>query len=102
MSDNPDQQGCAVSRSIDQEITAMRQEIKDLEKAIARQDPPLTSYTRAIAEAKIGRLQSQIAALCELFGEILTDQRRPLAWGSGHMTSMEEWTARLRLGLWTR
>jgi hypothetical protein len=53
----------AVSRNIDQEIAAMRQEIGDLEKAIARQDPPLAPYTKAIAEAKIARLQSQIAAM---------------------------------------
>jgi len=63
MSENPNQQECAVSRNIDQEITAMRQEIQDLEKAIARRDPPLAPYTRAIAEAKIATLQSQIAAM---------------------------------------
>jgi len=28
----------------------MRQEIQDLEKAIARQDPPLAPHTRAIAD----------------------------------------------------
>jgi len=63
MADNPNQQGYAVSRNIDQEIAAMRQEIDDLEKAIARQDPPLAPYTKAIAEAKIAKLQSQIAAM---------------------------------------
>jgi hypothetical protein len=41
----------------------MRQEIEDLEKAIARQDPPLARHTRVIAEAKIATLQSQIAAM---------------------------------------
>jgi hypothetical protein len=63
MSDNPNQQGCAMSQKIDKEIAAMREEINDLEKAIARQDPPLAQYTRAIAEAKIATLQSQIAAM---------------------------------------
>jgi hypothetical protein len=53
----------AMSRSIDQEIAEMRQEIEDLEKAIARQDPPLAPHTRAIAEAKIATLQGQIAAM---------------------------------------
>jgi hypothetical protein len=52
-----------MSRNIEQEITDMRQEIHDLEKAIARQDPPLGPCTRAIAEAKIATLQGQIAAL---------------------------------------
>jgi len=41
-----------MSRNIDQEIAAMREEIRDLEKAIARQDPPLAPNIRAIAEAK--------------------------------------------------
>jgi len=41
----------------------MRLEIQDLEKAIARQDPPLAPHTRAIAEAKIARLRGQITAL---------------------------------------
>jgi hypothetical protein len=63
MGDNPNQQGCAVSQSTDQEIAAMRLEIEDLEKAIARQDPPLAPHTRVIAEAKIATLQSQIAAM---------------------------------------
>ena len=62
MGDNLKQQG-AMSRNADQEIAAMRQEIKDLEKAIARQDPPLAPSTRAVAEAKIATLQSQIAAI---------------------------------------
>ena len=62
MGNNMNQQG-TMSRNIDQEIAAMRQEIKDLEKAIARQDPPLAPSTRAVAEAKIATLQSQIAAM---------------------------------------
>lgn len=52
-----------MSRNNDQEIAAMRQEIDDLEKAIARQDPPLAPSTKAIAEAKIARLRGQIAAM---------------------------------------
>jgi hypothetical protein len=63
MSDNPNQQGCAMSRNIDKENAAMREELDDLEKAIARQDPPLAPYIRTIAEAKIATLQSQIAAM---------------------------------------
>jgi hypothetical protein len=52
-----------MSRKIDQEIAAMREEIEDLKKAIARQDPPLAPNTRAIAEAKIATLQGQITAM---------------------------------------
>ena len=52
-----------MSRNIDQEIADMRQEIKDLEEAIARQDPPLGPRTRSIAEAKIATLRGQIAAI---------------------------------------
>ena len=52
-----------MSRNIDQEIADLHQEIQDLEKAIARQDPPLAPYIRAIAEAKIATLQGQIAAM---------------------------------------
>jgi hypothetical protein len=52
-----------MSRNVDQEIAAMREEIKDLQKAIARQDPPLAPYTRAIAEAKIATLEGQITAM---------------------------------------
>jgi hypothetical protein len=48
---------------IDQEIAEIRQEIKDLEKAIARQDPPLGPRTRAMAEAKIAALRGQIAVI---------------------------------------
>jgi len=51
-----------MSRNIDQEIADMRQELEDLAKAIARQDPPLAPHTRAIAEAKIATLRDQIAA----------------------------------------
>jgi len=39
---------------------------------------------------------------CDLCGEIVTAQKLPLACGLGHMTAMEEWAARPRLGLWTR
>ena len=52
-----------MSGNINQEIAAMREEIKDLEKAIARQDPPLAPNTRAIAEAKIATLEGQITAM---------------------------------------
>jgi len=52
-----------MSRNSDQEIADMRQELKDLEEAIARQDAPLGPRTRAIAEAKIATLQGQIAAM---------------------------------------
>jgi hypothetical protein len=52
-----------MSQNVDQKIADMRQELEDLEKAIARQDPPLAPHTRAIAEAKIATLQSQIAAM---------------------------------------
>ena len=47
---------------IDHEIADIRQEIKDLEKAIARQDPPL-GPRRAMAEAKIAALRGQIAVI---------------------------------------
>jgi len=50
-----------MSQNVDQKIADMRQELEDLEKAIARQDPPLAPHTRAIAEAKIATLQGQIA-----------------------------------------
>jgi hypothetical protein len=52
-----------MSRNIDQEIAALREEIRDLEKAIARQDPPLAPNIRAIAEAKIATLEGQISAM---------------------------------------
>jgi hypothetical protein len=39
---------------------------------------------------------------CDLCDEMLTAQKRPLACGLEHMTSIEEWAARPRLGLWTR
>jgi hypothetical protein len=64
-----------MSRNIDQEIAAMREEIKDLEKTIARQDPPLAPNTRAIAEAKIARLQGQITAMMR---------------GNGHQSALSE------------
>ena len=99
-------------RNIDQEIADMRQELKDLEKAIARQDPPLAPRTRAVAEAKIATLEHQIAAMmgppppvagwrCNLCGEIVTTKERPLVpperctrCDSDHFTSMEVWAAR--------
>jgi hypothetical protein len=52
-----------MSRNIDQEIANMRQELKDLEEAIARKDAPLGPRTMAIAEAKIATLRGQIAAI---------------------------------------
>jgi hypothetical protein len=52
-----------MSRNIDQEIADMRQELRDLEEAIARQDPPLAPHTRAIAEGKIATIRGQIAAI---------------------------------------
>jgi len=52
-----------MSQNVDQKIADMRQELEDLEKAIARQDPPLAPHTRAIAEAKIATLQGQITAM---------------------------------------
>jgi hypothetical protein len=62
--DKPNQRGASkMSRNIEKEIATIRQEIEDLEKAIARQDPPLAPPTRAIAEAKIATLQRQIAAM---------------------------------------
>jgi hypothetical protein len=48
-----------MSRNIDEEVSDMRQELKDLEKAIAWQDPPLAPRSRAIAEAKIATLQGR-------------------------------------------
>jgi len=43
----------------------MRRELRSLEAAIVRQDPPLDNYTKAIAEAKIRKLQRQIKTLEE-------------------------------------
>ena len=47
----------------DDEVTGLRQELADLEAAIARQDPPLGTYTRAIAIAKIAKLRQRIKEL---------------------------------------
>jgi hypothetical protein len=47
------------------EIANLRQELKDLEAAIARRDAPLTPYTMGIARAKIATLQRQIKELEE-------------------------------------
>jgi hypothetical protein len=52
-----------MSRNIEQEIADMRQEIEDLEKAIARRDPPLGPRSRAMAEAKIAKLRDQIEVI---------------------------------------
>jgi hypothetical protein len=52
-----------MSPNIDQEIAGMRQELKDLEEALMRQDPPLAPHIRAIAETKIATLERQIAAM---------------------------------------
>jgi len=52
-----------MSRNIDQEIADMHQEIQDLEKAIARQDPTLHPRVRAMAEAKIAKLRDQIEVI---------------------------------------
>lgn len=45
------------------EIANLRQELKDLEAAIARRDAPLSPYTLGIARAKIATLQRQIKEL---------------------------------------
>jgi len=47
------------------EIANLRQELKDLEAAIARWDAPLSPYTMDIARAKIATLQRQIKELEE-------------------------------------
>jgi hypothetical protein len=48
---------------MDEKIAAWRRELKDLEKAVPRKDPPLAPRTRAIAEAQIATLHRQIAAI---------------------------------------
>jgi hypothetical protein len=45
---------------MDPEISDMRQEIQDLEKAIAQRNPPLHPRVKALAEAKIAKLRDQI------------------------------------------
>ena len=50
---------------IDNELDGMRRELRSLEVAIVRQVPPLDNYTKAIAEAKIRKLQRQIRTLEE-------------------------------------
>ena len=57
-----------MSQNVDQKIADMRQELGDLEKAIARQDLPLAPHTRAIVEAKIATLEHQIAAMMDSGG----------------------------------
>ena len=46
-------------------LDGMRRELRSLEAAIVRQDPPLDNYAKAIAEAKIRKLQRQIKTLEE-------------------------------------
>jgi len=48
---------------MDEEIAGRRRELKDLEEAISRSDPPHAPRTRAIAEAKIATPHGQIAAI---------------------------------------
>ena len=50
---------------IDNELDGMRRELRSLEAAIVRQDPPLDNYAKEIAEAKIRKLQRQIRTLEE-------------------------------------
>jgi hypothetical protein len=52
-----------MSRNTNEEIAGWHQELKDLEEAVSWKDPPLAPRTRAIAEAKIGTLQRQLAAI---------------------------------------
>jgi hypothetical protein len=52
-------------RNIEQEIADWRQELRDLEDALARQDRPLAPRTEAIAEAKVVTLRRQLAAIAE-------------------------------------
>jgi hypothetical protein len=52
-----------MSPNVAQEIAGMRQELKDLQEALTRQDPPLAPHIRAIAVAKIATLGRQIAAM---------------------------------------
>jgi len=52
-------------RNIEQEIAEWRQELRDLEEALARQDQPLAPGTKAIAEAKVVTLRRQLAGIEE-------------------------------------
>jgi rubrerythrin len=52
-------------RNIEQEIADWRQELRDLEEALARQDQPLAPRTKAIAEAKVVTLRGQLAGIEE-------------------------------------
>jgi hypothetical protein len=45
------------------ENAGLRQELKDLEEALVRQNPPLAPHTRDIAKAKIAKLRRQIKEL---------------------------------------
>jgi hypothetical protein len=44
-------------------IAGLRQELKDLEEALEREDPPLHPRTKDIAQAKIAKLRQQIKEL---------------------------------------
>ena len=50
---------------VDNSLDGMRLELRNLEAAIVRQDPPLDDYTKAIADAKIRKLQLQIKMMEE-------------------------------------
>ena len=52
-------------RNIEQEIADWRQELRDLEEALARQDQPLAPRTKAIAQAKVVTLRHQLAGIEE-------------------------------------
>ena len=49
-----------------EELAGLRQELADLEAAIALQDPPLSVYTTGIALAKIAKLRQRIKELDRL------------------------------------
>jgi hypothetical protein len=42
------------------DIAASRRELRDLDEAMSRNDPPLDLYTKAIAERKAARLRQRI------------------------------------------
>ena len=50
------------------QVANLRQELKDLEAAVARRDAPLSPYTMGIARAKIATLRRQIKELEEALG----------------------------------
>jgi archaellum component FlaC len=45
------------------EMSELQRELKDLEEALARQNPPLGQRTRQIAETKVTTLREQIKTL---------------------------------------